>query len=50
MHSGIRIKYDTVKNVNEIINFILENGNKKLNTYSMSKPLDENKPHEKITY
>jgi hypothetical protein len=49
-HGVTAARYDTVKNVNEIINSILENGNSKLDGRGKLKPLDGGELNEKTTY
>jgi hypothetical protein len=48
-HGLAASRYDTVKNVNAIINSILENGDVKLNPCKILKPLGEDKLDEKTT-
>jgi hypothetical protein len=44
----LKARYDTVKNVNEIINSILENGNAKMESYTPIKLLNEKNKDEKF--
>ncbi len=37
----LKARYDTVKNVNETLNYILDNGNAKMECYTPSKFLNE---------
>jgi hypothetical protein len=42
----LKARYDTVKNVNEIINSILDNGNVKMKSYAPIKLLNEKNNEE----
>jgi hypothetical protein len=44
----LKARYDTVKNVNETLNFILENGNAKMESYIPTKLLNEKNKDEKF--
>ncbi|MEQ1598421.1 MAG: hypothetical protein ABL880_03545 [Methylotenera sp.] len=43
----LKARYDTVKNVNEVINSILDNGSAKMDSHSPTKLLNEGNKDEK---